>query len=446
MKRILLIDDDVVFRFGLAKLLAGEGWHVFEAEDGEKGLKLAMQYRPEAIVCDLHMPRCNGFQVCRSLRAQDGTLGKTKIVITTSSLYPSDRETALECGADSYLIKPINQLELLAILNQFNEAEAARNNASNPGAVTRSQKTKFKFWGVRGSLPTPGPSTVHYGGNTSCVEVRTEGQVIILDAGTGIRELGLQLAGEFKNQPLSLTILISHTHWDHIQGFPFFAPAYNPRNSLHVLAYEGARKGLEATLSSQMESPYFPISMQQMPSNISFLELKDLSFKIGNVRVEAIFVNHPGVCVGYRLFTQEGSIAYVPDNELFQRLKAQDTTGSNPGGEHVQDFALRQDQKLTQFIKGADVLIMDSQYDEDEYPKHIGWGHSCADDSVALAVGAEVKNLFLFHHDPMHDDAKISQMASRAQEIVARLGGKMKVEAAREGMEIELPVPGPGNG
>src|SRR5881396_4165249 len=132
-------------------------------------------------------------------------------------------------------------------------------------ASGRTLLTRLKFWGVRGSIPTPGPSTVQYGGNTSCVEIRADGEIIILDAGSGIRRLGLALAQEFKDQSLNLTLLITHTHWDHIQGFPFFVPAYDPQNKLRILGYEGAKKGLYSTLTHQMESPYFPVSLQHVP-------------------------------------------------------------------------------------------------------------------------------------------------------------------------------------
>ncbi len=174
---------------------------------------------------------------------------------------------------------------------------------------------------MRGSLPPPGPSTVHYGGNTSCVEVRADGQLIILDAGTGIRGLGLSLAAEFKGVPLSMTLLISHTHWDHIQGLPFFDAAYNPANRVRILGYEGAQAGLHTALSSQMESPYFPVGFQQLPGHITIEEMKDSAFFIGRVEVKSIFLNHPGVCAGYRLNTSSGAIAYLPDNEPFQRYK-----------------------------------------------------------------------------------------------------------------------------
>ena len=150
----------------------------------------------------------------------------------------------------------------------------------NPRPVS-DQNTVVKFWGVRGSIPTPGQSTVFFGGNTSCVEVRADGEIIILDAGSGIRLLGESLAAEFQGQPIEMTLLITHTHWDHIQGFPFFLPAYDARNRVHILGYEGARDGLAATLAGQMESPYFPIALKQMPGNIVIEELKEMNFKVG---------------------------------------------------------------------------------------------------------------------------------------------------------------------
>ena len=438
MKKILVIDGDPVFRGTLTRLLRDRGWNVLEAEDGEKGIKLALEHLPAAVVCDLRMPGCNGFQVIRFIQGHRGGLAATKIIVTTAGTYASDRQSALEAGANAFLVKPIIASELFKVVDGFEQAGQAGPGAGAQIEIQSRQKTMVKFWGVRGSLPTPGPGTVHYGGNTSCVEVRADGQIIILDAGTGIRSLGTQLTSEFKDKSLELTLLLTHTHWDHIQGFPFFAPAYDPKNVVRVLSYEGARRGLEGTLSIQMESPYFPISMQQMPGNITIQELKGLSFKIGNVKVEAIFANHPGVCVGYRLFTSQGSIAHLPDNELSQRLKTQGSGAPAGSASESLISAQHPDHKLIEFIKAADVAIMDSQYDDVEYATHVGWGHSCAYDTVALASEAKVKNFFLFHHDPGHDDQKISQMLSKAREVATRLGGQTKVEAAQEGFEIEL--------
>ena len=299
--------------------------------------------------------------------------------------------------------------------------DKSRSAARAAAAEEQPVPTRLKFWGVRGSIPTPGPTTVQYGGNTSCVEVRADGQIIILDAGTGLRLLGRALVAEFENQPIELTLLLTHTHWDHIQGLPFFAPVYKPQNHLRILGYEGARHGLEVVLAGQMESPFFPIGLREVPANVRIEELKEKSFNVGPVRVEAGLANHPGVCVGYRLFTSAGSIAFFPDNELPRQ-------------------AADGNRKMIAFLRGTDVLIMDTQFDSEEYQQHTGWGHGCLDDVVALALQAEVKKLFLFHHDPNHDDAKVSQMLAHARKLVAARKGALQVEAAREGVTVELPV------
>jgi phosphoribosyl 1,2-cyclic phosphodiesterase len=299
--------------------------------------------------------------------------------------------------------------------------------------------TVLKFWGVRGSIPTPGPTTVEYGGNTSCVEVRADGQIIILDAGTGLRLLGRQLVAEFDARPLELTLLLTHTHWDHIQGLPFFLPVYRSQNHLRILGYEGARHGLEVVLAGQMESPFFPIGLREVPANVRIEELKELNFSVGPVRVQAAFANHPGICVGYRLFTSAGSIAFFPDNEVLPEggPGPRAAAGAEASGKA---FAQGKNGKLIDFLRGADLLIMDTQYDALEYKEHTGWGHGCLDDVVALALQAEVKTLFLFHHDPNHDDAKVSQMLAHARKIVVDRKCKLQVEAAREGVTVELPA------
>jgi len=434
MHSALIIDDDADYRVLIAELLRADGWQVWDADSGERGLELAREHRPSVVVCDLLRPRGNGFQVCRTLRA-DPQFRTTRIVVTTGRAFTSDRKTALEAGADEYLTKPFEMPVLLETLRRL--ADRAVDSNEPARAVTAEKGLWLKFWGVRGSIPTPGPATIQYGGNTSCIELRAEGQIIVLDAGTGLRPLGRELTREFKEQPLQLSVLLSHTHWDHIQGLPFFQPLYHSNNRIRVLGYEGARSGLFKVLSSQMESPFFPVGLKELPSNVEIDELRDMDFQLGNVRVQAFFANHPGICVGYRLTTGDGSVAFFPDNEPPHRQQHQ------PGAAEADEatrrgFAEHESRKFADFLRNVDVLILDSQYDAQEYAQHEGWGHGCVDDVVKIAVDANVKRLFLFHHDPDHDDAKITAMVQHARQVAAKLGSPLKIEAAAEGLIVRL--------
>jgi phosphoribosyl 1,2-cyclic phosphodiesterase/CheY-like chemotaxis protein len=431
MKTVLIIDDDADCRRVLAAVLNQDGWQVFHAGNGDEGIELARQHRPSVVLCDLLMPRVNGFKVCRELRA-DASLRQTGIVVTSGRNFEADRRAAIEAGADDYLPKPVQPKDLITALARFDVNHIPPAPEKPPEVATRiSGPPRLKFWGVRGSTPAPGPSTVEFGGNTSCIEVRAKGELIILDAGTGLRLLGKQLAEEFKDQPLNITLLLTHTHWDHIQGLPFFQPIYQPQNRVRILGYEGARHGLSNVLSSQMENPFFPVALRELPANLQIEELKEMKFSIGRVRVEACFANHPGICVGYRLFTGEASIAFFPDNEPHYVPNGGDPKASL-------EYAQGQERRIVSFLRGVDILIMDAQYDRAEYEQHMGWGHACLDDVVALAIKAEVKKLFLFHHDPDHDDAKIADMADYARKLVKSLNGKLQVDAAREGLVVEL--------
>lgn len=468
MKKLaLIIDDDADFRRFVADCLRTAGWEVAQAGDGETGLELARAQRPGAVICDLLMPRGNGFQVCRTLRA-DPQLRDLTIVVTSGRAFPADRDAALEAGADAYLLKPFSPSQLVELLARPTAARAAASASGAEAERTRSEAVHddgagaiaeahprietgptgawFRFWGVRGSVPTPGPGTVRYGGNTSCVEVRAGGQIIILDAGTGLRPLGRALLEEFGPRPLHLTLLLTHTHWDHIQGLPFFRPIYEPRCRLRILGYEGARQSLVNVLTSQMESPYFPVPFEELPANVQIEELRDLEFRIEPgtaagqpVSVRAHFANHPGICVGYRLDTPDGSLVFFPDNEPWTRVHAPRKPA--PGAEAACEsatFAGAEEARMVAFIRGAEALILDAQYDAAEYPAHAGWGHGSVESAVDLALRAEVKTLFLFHHDPDHDDATIDRMVATARQRAARAGQRLLVEAAREGLKVDL--------
>ncbi len=301
-----------------------------------------------------------------------------------------------------------------------------------------SEPCFLRFWGVRGSIPAPGPDTLHYGGNTSCVEIRADGEIIILDAGTGIRALGLALGREVaaapEKGPLRVTLLVSHMHWDHIQGFPYFLPAYDPESHVHLRGYNRSDLGLRAAIAGQMTSPYFPIAFSEMRSNVEIEELREMEFSVGKVGIKAFQANHPGGAVGYRFATSGGSIVYMPDNEPYGQTV-------DKGAAQFSDLDAHSAQKraqLVEFVRDADLLLLDSQYTREEYFEHLGWGHGYVDDVVDIAVSAGVKQLRLFHHDPDHSDEVIARMAAHGQRLAAERGSSLIVEAAREGETVTL--------
>jgi CheY-like chemotaxis protein/phosphoribosyl 1,2-cyclic phosphodiesterase len=295
---------------------------------------------------------------------------------------------------------------------------------------------RIRFWGTRGSLAKPGPTTVRYGGNTSCVEVRTDdGTLIILDCGTGAHGLGQVLAGGGAD-PVHGHLLITHTHWDHIQGFPFFAPLFVPRNVWDIYAPGGLGKRLEETLAGQMEYAYFPVTLEQLGATIRYHDLIEGTFDIGHVRVTARYLNHPGLTLGYRLQAGGAVLIYATDHEPHADPQSEASLGSNAG--FPVSPVHREDQGHIQFLRGAHLVIHDAQYTAAEYAQKVGWGHSPMEYAVDMALAAGVKQLALFHHDPTHDDDTLDRLVEVCRQRVAARHGALEVFAAAEGRGLEL--------
>ena len=271
---------------------------------------------------------------------------------------------------------------------------------------------RVKFWGVRGSTPTPQAGNLRYGGNTSCVEVRLDDGLYIFDCGTGFRSLGQQLESEANGKPIQAHIFVSHFHWDHIQGIPFFRPLYENGQNQFFFHSSRRTRSLQRVMEEQMASPYFPVNTSEMKAGRNFYDIEEGQAQVENATVRAMWLNHPQGCMGFRLETKDGILVYATDNE--------------PGDEVF-------DKNVRKLAEGADILIYDSQYLPEEYEaKRRGWGHSHWREAVNIVMQSGAKELVLFHHDPDHDDTVIDKVVQEARNYYSR------VRAAAEGMEIKV--------
>jgi phosphoribosyl 1,2-cyclic phosphodiesterase len=289
------------------------------------------------------------------------------------------------------------------------------------GGPLKPGRVSLRCWGVRGSIPTPGAGTHRYGGNTSCVEVRVGSHRLVFDAGTGIRLLGGHMSGDWSARRAN--IFLTHFHWDHIQGFPFFAPLYAPGRELRIVGPEQDEMDIQTLFARQMGPVFFPVPFEALAANTSFQHLNEGEWEEDGVRIRGLRVRHPSFTLGYRIEAQGSVICYVPDNELEGGSYAVD------GGDWPARFR--------RFVEGADVLIHDAMFTNEEYQNRIGWGHSTFEQALELAVEAEVKHLVFFHHSPDRTDDALDRILARFRERSADVDGP-RVDAGTEGVDLVI--------
>ncbi len=293
---------------------------------------------------------------------------------------------------------------------------------------------RLRFWGTRGSIPAPGPHTVRYGGNTPCVEVRTGADwLVILDAGTGIRELGRSLVAEGNGSGIAGDIYLTHAHWDHIQGIPFFAPIFQQGNHFTIWGSSTLKTSIDQVIRDQMSPVVFPVTFEELSARIDFGEIAEERHAGNGYEVTAFAVQHPGGALGYRFAETDAtgqpmksgrSFVYISDNEV----AACEGYGSAPGWR----------DRLVDFVRGATILIHDATYTSEEYERHRGWGHSTYEDAVKLALDADVEEVVLFHHRPERSDEELDRAVAACQAVVAARGSRLRVTPAAEGMTVTV--------
>ena len=287
---------------------------------------------------------------------------------------------------------------------------------------------RIQFWGTRGSIPSPGVSTVRYGGNTPCVEVRTSaGWLIILDAGTGLRELGRSLIQRANGAPIEGDIFLTHAHWDHIQGLPFFGPIFQRGNHFTIWGSKNLETSIDRVVRDQMSPVVFPVTFEEIDATIDFRGLAEERCEANGYEVRAFPVRHPGGALGYRFTERNGdgrALVYISDNEL------------NPTAKY--DAAPHWRRQLVEFVHRARLLVHDTTYTVEEYDHHRGWGHSTYEDALDLALEAEAEQLVFFHHKPERSDDEVDRRVEECRATVKRRGGRLEIIAAAEGLTLQV--------
>jgi len=299
-----------------------------------------------------------------------------------------------------------------------------------------------RFWGVRGSIPCPGRDTVVFGGNTACLEIRADERLIVIDLGTGAKPLADYLmANDVKKGSLDMDVFISHTHWDHIMGFPMFAPVFVSGAKLRIrgpVSYND--ENLATIIGNQLSYRYWPVRQSELSAKIEYEELKETTLDLGGgLKVKTKYLNHPILCLGYRFEYQGKSIVTAFDHEPFRNLFPTDPKNPSYDEEAALDgeaAAKEENEKIMNFYKGADILVHDAQYSAAEYEKHLGWGHSSYDYAMSAAGQMGVKKLVFFHHDPNYNDKKLESIEEQYKNDAK--GKSFEIIMAREGLKVEV--------
>lgn len=433
-KKILLAEDVRAISMRMSHALETHGYEVRVAEDGEECLEQIETFAPDLLVLDLIMPKMNGLEVLRHLRAQQATQ-HLPVIVCTAKDYSTELKHIQQTGPVDVLIKPFDPDLLLEKLQQYFQEPATVAGTTHrshiPAAaeqyapVLDTKRPHVRLWGTRGSIPVCGAKYAQHGGNTTCFEYNTGKERILFDAGSGLREAGQSvLAGG----PCHIHLFITHTHWDHIQGFPFFTPIYVPGFEITVYGERGFGKNIESLLCGQMDRDYFPIQREDLRAKINFVFIGDAPVQIGEVSVTREFTQHPGATVCFKVEHLGWKAAFVPDNEFLQGY-----TGSPALLDRDTNLVVPY-EPILKFLDGLDLLIHEAQYLPSDYPKRIGWGHSNLATACALTKLVNAKKWIVVHHDPDHDDTALHAKLNLTRQILREIGHPIEVVHGYDGM------------
>ena len=438
--RLLIIDPSLTAIERFLNHPKAKQFEIDSATTGPLALKKVKEFEPDLVIIDLMIPHIHGIEVIKTLKENERTrfIG---IIVSTYHVMIQNYHAAIELGANYFLAKPFSMDTLFALIENY----FAGTLKPDPFSLTSSHQLEhdycyhpipssltryMRFWGTRGSNPVSGPEYSRYGGNTSCLEIRYDNDLVIIDAGTGIRGLG-DMIDIGDNETVHL--FISHTHWDHITGFPFFAPLYKKNCHIIVWAPIGFEKSTKELFTSMFAYAYFPVRLDEMKAQVTFKELRDnQAVSIGNIVIDAHYVNHPGPTVGFKIQTPNKTVGYVTDNEVLLGYLG------HPNEIRKDNPLLEPHLSLIKFLTDCQLIIHEAQYFPKEYHKKIGWGHSSIPNATVLIKYCRCKYWLATHHDPNHSDKDLHIKLQLHKDIIKECNLDTEIDLAYDGMILPI--------
>lgn len=439
-KRILIADPSTTLLDAIITAKEAEDYEITAVKTGPTCIKKVNEIKPHLAIIDLMTPHIHGIEILKIIKTKYQTLS-IGVIITSYHVMIQNYHAAIEEGADYFLVKPFLPSQLFELIHRYFlgtlkpepftiKSGAIIKQTSCYHPIASTLKSYIRFWGTRGSNAVSGADYVRYGGNTSCLEISHNQQTIIIDAGTGIREFGNAFHVE-GTHPIHL--FLSHTHWDHITGFPFFAPLYKKTCNVIVWAPVGFEKSTKELFNNMLAYAYFPVRLDEMKAQVTFKELRDKNpIAIGNIMIDCHFTNHPGPTVGFKINVAGKTIGYITDNEVLLGYYG------HPNDIHPKHPFLEPHLHLIQFLKDCDLIIHEAQYFPQEYYTKTGWGHSSVPNATTFLKYTGCKKWIVTHHDPNHKDKDLQIKAQLHSDILKECDLNIDVEIAYDGLILPL--------
>ncbi len=439
-QKILIADPSSAFVDAILQAPEAADYKFEVARTGPETLHKLKSFEPSLLIIDLMMPHIHAIEILKTIKGKS-RFRAMGVIVSSFHVMIQNYHAAIEEGADYFLVKPAETHRVYALLTKFFEGtltpdpfsiqagqEIVETHCYHP--IPSSHNSYIKFWGTRGSNPVSGAEYVRYGGNTSCLEVRSRDQLIIIDAGTGIRPLGDQIKVEANE---TIHLLLSHTHWDHLTGFPFFGPLYKKNCNVVIWAPVGFEKSTKELFDNMLAYAYFPVRLDEMKARVTFKELRDHHpISIGDIVIDTHFVNHPGPTVGFKIKTPKKTFGYITDNEMLLGYQG------HPNKIHLKHPLLAPHLSLIDFLKECDLIVHEAQYFPDEYNRKTGWGHSSIPNATVLLKYTGCREWIVTHHDPNHTDEILQKKLELHYDILKECNLHVHVDIAYDGLILPI--------